>query len=153
MKINRDIKYLLVLCSLFFACERGNFNEVEEQIVNYVIENKIDANYILLLPETGCPGCISTAEYFLKDNSDNPELFTILTKIVSKKDFEIKTGIDLETNPYIFVDMAGTFSLNTENGIYPCLFIFDENKNVKEVQYQSPKNDFFEMLSSELNSD
>ncbi|WP_205720067.1 hypothetical protein [Fodinibius halophilus] len=121
----------------------------QEKITDFLTTEGIDSDYILLVPNSGCPGCISTAGLFIKDHYQNKNLFVILTRISSVKTFEIRTGIQVDSTSNIIVDQQNHFLINGKNKIYPALFTW-KNQRLEFKGYQKPKNDIFGYLQKKL---
>ena len=67
--MNKIILCLLVLS--FFSCKPHSFEQaVKRGIENYLDTTKVSYEYVMLVPNSGCTGCISDAEYFFKEYSD-----------------------------------------------------------------------------------
>ena len=99
-------------------------------------EKKISASY-LVIPGTGCSGCITFAEQFLKDNiQSHKNLKFILTKINSVKLLKAKLGIDLR-NPNLILDTLNQFGLGDLNSIYPTLYLFNQLGMLNKVSNSS----------------
>ena len=96
---------LLLLIAFSISCNKSK-KDVELEYLNQVVEDlKISPNikWVVILPGTGCPGCISEGELFLKENGKNPKFLFVLTKIQSVKLLKSKTGIDIKNSQNIYI--------------------------------------------------
>ncbi len=88
--------YIISFC--FIACNKKN-KEKEKVFLNNCIERlDIADNYqwIVILPGTGCHGCIQDGEFFMKKNIENNKVLFILTKVSSLKILQQKLGIQIK---------------------------------------------------------
>lgn len=93
---------------------------------------------ILVIPEAGCDGCISSSVYFVKDNfADLTRLGVIFTRIGSKKALRARIGTDLLNSPRTHIDEVDYLNFEPFNSIYP-LVVYLEDSKVSLIQEQSP---------------
>ncbi|WP_367915646.1 hypothetical protein [Leadbetterella sp. DM7] len=96
---------------------------------------------IIVLPNQGCEGCISSVENYVLTNF--PELNAtriIFTRISSVKLLKIRMGDSIFHAPNVIIDSTNLFEFpQTEATIYP-LFIKAENKKITDISVQSPEN-------------
>lgn len=155
--MNRRTLLYFFLAVFLISCTKhrnknSNLEEVKAKIKQHLKENNLHPSFVLLVPEAGCPGCVSSAQIFLRQFSKNPNLYTILTKVVSKKDFEIKTNINLKTAERIYVDKDEYFSFKGSNSIYPAVFTLNKSLKITNVQFQKPGSDAIGKLSEKLDN-
>lgn len=107
--------YLLpILCWIIVCCKgnvqnnaESNVNVKKEQFISFLKDFKKDYKRykkIILIPGSGCTGCINEAEtYFAKNvkNKDNLYIFTIIGDI---KVFKLNIFKDLYMNDNVIVD-------------------------------------------------
>lgn len=85
-----------------------------------------DCKAYLVIPNTGCTGCISSAESLLLDNyKTTKKIKFILTRIESYKNLYLKLKIDINDEPNILVDSNNVFSRKPFASIYPQVFFVD----------------------------
>lgn len=116
---------------------------LEDQIIELFNKNDKCFSDIIILPGTGCTGCITNAENFLKNNYQNNDYFFILTNITSLKLLNSKIGVNLTQNQNIYIDEENIFS-NYESAIYPVRLTYSciDNKPLS-VNFQKPGNNVF----------
>jgi copper chaperone CopZ len=106
----------------------------------------------LVIPNTGCSGCINSAEELLK--SVYPKTKTIkfiLTNIVSIKMLNLKLKIDVRNNEKILLDTENYFGQSRFNSIYPQIFFINQKTgSVYKRMEVSPTEDGLSELSKIL---
>ncbi|WP_026712492.1 hypothetical protein [Flavobacterium daejeonense] len=101
---------------------------------------------IVIIPGTGCSGCISESEIFLINNYMNKQILFILTNTKSIKSLNNKIGKNVKKLSNIYIDYDNVFS-HYENPIYPVVVTNDcDKKKVNNVSFQSPDNNAFKNL-------
>lgn len=131
---------------LFGSCKTEDYNS-EKYISNEVskllsLKNNCYKN-IIILPSTGCSGCITVAEDFFSNNYSNKEYLFVLTNIRSLKLLKNKTGIEVKNKENIYIDKKNIFS-NYENPIYPVVILNNCKKNkIENIYFQKPGNNAF----------
>ncbi|MES1220148.1 MAG: hypothetical protein ABUT20_31890 [Bacteroidota bacterium] len=133
---------------------KPSLNEINDDLANGLKSYSLQADpairYYVIIPGTGCGGCISGVESFLKDNYtkfDNTRF--ILTKIQSKKMLKIKLGIDI-TDRHLIIDSSDFFSQKSLYTIYPAFYFMDSTQKVSKFSYASPEENGLEKLTAEL---
>ena len=130
-----------VLISIYISCDK-NGTKVEIKHLKTAIEYlDIDdsINWIVILPELGCTGCIREAEMFMKENIENKEIMFVLTKISSLKILQQKININIHDYQNIYIDRENVFNIPTDNTIYPCIVKL-KNCTIVSYEFQSPDN-------------
>lgn len=112
------------------GCVKKNYNEdiiskierlLEEEIINY--------KYVVLIPNSGCTGCITTAENFFLENNKNKEIKFIFTYILSKKNLQLRLSSENLSRNNILLDISNKFYLpQYKESIYPIVFFIKEDK-------------------------
>lgn len=141
---------ILVCCSLwvFQAC-KSNHIEDFNTVIHKTVQPSVDLsklNYIVIIPNEGCGGCITYAEEFYKRNQDRDDILFVFTNIISRKILKQKVSINLK-NTYLDLDNAYLRAYPTDQSIYPCILAL-KSGNVTEIHYQSPKEDGFLLINS-----
>ncbi len=67
--------------------------------------------WIVILPGTGCHGCIQDGEFFMKKNIGNNKVLFILTKISSLKILQQKLGLQIKDHSNIYIDKENIFDM------------------------------------------
>ena len=101
-------------------------------------------DYVVIVPNQGCGGCITLAEEFYADFSACDNIRFIFTNILSKKMLNIKLEVN-KSNTYLDSNNDILKILPSEAKIYPCIISLNEGEVVK-ITYQSPKEDGFSII-------
>lgn len=122
---------------LIFISILGSCNSPQDDYTRNVLEmlqektsfQKKQYTHIVIIPGSGCPGCISEAESFFMDNS-NEKIFFIFTKIYSSKNLKLRLGIDKLNKENVYLDKENTISDYPLNeNLYPIIIdISDSDK-------------------------
>ena len=95
---------------------------------------------ILIIPNAGCDGCISTAETFVLDNYEKYEkLLVVFTRVSSLKSLKIRSNNRVLSSSLTIVDQKNQFSRDSLNSAYP-LVAFIKDSNIMSIEEQSPFN-------------
>jgi len=147
MKADRfHIIQLLVFSLLLFACSSEESRK-EQYLKDLVLEfsTSLDECHenIIVLPGSGCSGCITVGEDFLKNNHSEAGNYFILTNVTSLKILNHKLGLDVRTLPNVYIDRENKFS-NSTDLIYPAVIQRDcESGKIKSIAYQTTENNAF----------
>lgn len=83
----------------------------------------------MVLPTSGCTGCVQGAEQYLIDNVNDDSLLFILTEISSIKIVKIRFGSDILSHKNVHVDTLNYFyPYYYEEVIYPFVGEVSEGK-------------------------
>lgn len=139
--------FLFLLCLV--SCNRETKKEYA-YLSSYIEDFKPTKTYewIVILPEMGCSGCIQEGEYFLSKYASNKSILFILTNITSLKTLQNKAKIDIKTYPNIIVDRKG-YNLPSTNCIYPCIIKY-ENGQIVSYSFQSPVSQAFQDIRNSI---
>lgn len=98
---------------------------------------------IIVLPNQGCEGCISSVEDYVMTNFSKLKTTKIIfTRINSVKLLKIRMGDGIFHAPNVIIDSTNLFEFpNAEMAIYP-LFIKTENKKIVDILVKNPENAF-----------
>jgi hypothetical protein len=139
MMIKRILTALVLGISIFSCSEDWN-NRIERKLA--IIDSKMqsipDSFYYLIIPNSGCSGCISEAEMFVfkKMESVNP-MKVIYTRMTSEKIVRAYVE-DYSIRSRILFDSRNVFEYpDVKLEIYP-LLIFMKNQKVNKLVYQRP---------------
>lgn len=97
-----------------------------------ILEDKMDQfDAIIIIPGSGCTGCISQAELYFSNNKDNERVLFIFTNYYSYKNMSLRLGgSDNLCRNNVYLDDDNTFYLQEyAEHIYP-YYIAIENNNV-----------------------
>lgn len=101
--------------------------------------------WIVILPGTGCHGCIQDGEFFMKKNIGNNKVLFILTKISSLEILQQKLGLQIKDHSNIYIDKENIFDIPSNNSIYPCVIKLEKGK-ILTYAFQSPRSNAFHLL-------
>ena len=129
---------IVLFAILFCGCqleEKRRFQDLLDNKLN--ITN--DIQYVVIIPNEGCGGCISHMEDFYNRHKNNKSILYIFTNIVSKKILINKIGSPNENTILDYKNEIMNYYPNDKR-IYPCILEI-YNRKIKEVYYQSPFED------------
>lgn len=92
----------------------------------YPSENLESEVPFIIIPNAGCPGCISSAENLLIKYKGSNCIQFYLTRVVSKKKLKIKLGYDVLEYENIVLDSLDILSEVKVSGFYPVI-IYPDN--------------------------
>lgn len=121
---------LFVILLLLFSCKRTV--TYEENISNKLDDldkfNFQKYSHVVIIPGSGCSGCISEAEAFFLENYENDKIFFIFTKINSLKILRLRIG-DLLDRINVLIDLNDIFFIkNSTSSLYPVILNIQNNK-------------------------
>lgn len=108
------------------------------------IYNASQKEFIILIPNQGCGGCITVAENFYKQYQDREQFLFIFTNVISRKMLAFKVQIN-PGNTLIDTDDNFLKLLPQKERIYPCILYVREGR-IEALFYQSPKEAGFEIV-------
>lgn len=118
---------------------------LESQIINLISSSTKECyDSIIILPGTGCTGCITKIEDFFIENYKNSDFLFVLTNITSVKTMNHKVKDDLTQVANVYLDFENVFS-RYESSIYPVSIVIDCDKlEVKKIDFLGPDQNIFE---------
>lgn len=95
---------------------------------------KID--FVIIIPNEGCGGCITYAEEFYSLNKDKNNMIFIFTNIISMKDLKYKIIVNTNTT---FLDTENRYlsAYPKDKQIYPCILKI-KNGKIYQINFQTP---------------
>lgn len=126
-------KYIFALILCFISCKKTDTYEDKisnklESLDNFSFQNY---SFVIIIPGSGCTGCISEAESFFHENIDNENVFFIFTKINSVKNLRLRFG-NLLDRINVLVDQKDSFYIrDTNTSIYPVIIYIQNKGNLK----------------------
>ena len=129
--MNKVFIYIFVFL-LFFGCRPESFEHaVKKSFDSYLDTATNSYQYIMLIPNSGCTGCISDAEYFFKEYNNSEEIFFIFTHVISKKDLRIRLGKERLQRKNVLIDSDNLFYFERfPESIYPIVAVIKDQKVV-----------------------
>ena len=145
--MNKVIIFILGLL-LFIGCQPTTFEQAVKKSFDYYLDTaSVKCQYIMLIPNSGCTGCISDAEYFFKEYNGNDEILFIFTHVISKKDLRIRIGKENLQRKNVLIDSDNRFYFEEfQESIYPIIAVIKDRKvvalkdHVFLIEKYPPKN-------------
>jgi hypothetical protein len=127
---------IMVFC---INCTRRAYNvEIAEKVEMLLEKDTLDYDYIVIIPGSGCSGCISIAEQFFLDNVSDGKMKFILTKNASKKGLILRLHEENLKRENVLVDIDNNFYLiGYEEKIYPIIASVKKKKVIQVRQLSS----------------
>lgn len=148
MKLENKILLLLIL--IFISCthieNKKQFSQVIQNIFN--VEDLKQTDYIVIIPNHGCAGCITSLELFYNNNREASNIKYIFTNIISSKILKQKIKINNE-NTYLDYNNDILNAYPAEKQIYPCILEI-ENGEIINIYYQSPKENGLSKINTHI---
>lgn len=134
MKIKLKI-YIVIALSLIAGCKRTDYKDTLEIKINqFLISEKHEYDYVVIIPNSGCTGCITNAENYFIKNVNNNRIKFIFTQILSNKELELRLKKENIKKPNVYIDNSDTFFLTGyQDNIYPYIATISNNKII-EIQ-------------------
>lgn len=126
------IGYVLICVLHVFSCSSASeYGKALSEKVSSVLSDDLDSyDCIVIIPGTGCSGCIGNAErYFVQHVRDSRMMF-ILTGIVSRKNLDIKyrrSGF-LERDNVVVDENNSFYFPELHDSIYPFQLVLKDGK-------------------------
>lgn len=144
--MNTIFNHLVFAFVLSFICSCSKTqNEQLQSELNHLesyqaFEDLNEKQFLLVLPRTGCTGCIDSAEEFIINDSKrySNSLNVLLTDIISFKTVKIKFGTNVN-NPNWYIDSEDFSNGIIKSTIYPIIIEYKNNKIIKS-EFVSPNN-------------
>lgn len=121
-------------------------------IINFY-DLKINSHSVfMIIPNSGCDGCITTAEQFVKQHSTQYEdVLFVFTNINSMKKLQNSLGASVINKPNVITDTNNLFKYPiSKNEIYPLIIYISDGEIIK-IDEQSPSQNGISNLLSYLN--
>jgi hypothetical protein len=148
---NNKFNFLIlinILClTLLLSCDsdRSDKEYIGKELNRIVSGLSQCYDYVVILPGSGCKGCITEGELFFKDNQANENILFVLTKIHSLKTLSHKVGFDIKKSKNVHLDLEN--KIVPYDNIYPILIKYDCNKlEINGIEYQKPGVNVFDQL-------
>lgn len=142
-------KYGFLIISIA-CCSGSELRDINKKIKEYLPADIHKYNYILLIPNSGCHGCINSVESFMRESysfDSNTRIFFILTGYPTAKNARIRFGNILE-NENIHLDTINRFSGFPFIDSYPLLLVFSDKEIVKRLEIKpSTSEDVFKLIN------
>ncbi len=138
-------KYLFFLALLLIGscqnCSNSNVNDSSMRLIeSFEYYDLLKNKTILVIPNAGCEGCITSAESFTVENFEiSNKIAFVFTNISSTKILKGKLGADVYFHQNVYIDSLNHFYSGELMNIYPVILYQKNNRVVKTVEV-SPIN-------------
>ena len=140
MKTNRTLRTLknklLITCASLLLLHAGvscmgkiSYEKLMEKQLAEIFPPSFLSNYrcIVLIPNSGCSGCVQEAEDYFLQHQNNKDVLFIFTNFPSQKTLTIKLGKDSLTQSNVWLDNDNSFYYpEYVESIYPCVIFLKE---------------------------
>jgi carbonic anhydrase len=101
-------------------------------------------DYIIIIPNQGCGGCITAAEEFYKKQKMSKNMKFIFTNIISQKTLKRKIQV-FSHNTFLDTSNIMLKSYPKNKSLYPCILKLKDGA-IAGIVYQSPTENGFNNL-------
>lgn len=132
--------YLFIMSMM--GCSSGSdIAFFQDAIEQSDITKKYDI--ILVIPGTGCHGCITGVEFFVKEHiQEYDNVLFVFTGVKSIKVLKMKLGNEIMDKRNVQLDLDNVFlNYTIKDAIYPVV-VYLKNKRVCHIEYVSPANKY-----------
>lgn len=139
--------YIVCVC-VFYGCSH---TENDYKKIADIVNDDISLNtvkYIVVIPQEGCGGCITTAEEFYNNHIDNKDIVFVLTNVMSMKAIKHRLNFDA-SNTIIDINNEIADLLPENQQIYPAVITL-QNGIATDIHFQSPDEDALLDLDNQL---
>lgn len=140
------LSFLLIAVIPSCSSKRATIDKFNNSIFKELpgIYNASQKEFIILIPNQGCGGCITTAENFYKQYQEREQFLFIFTNVISRKMLAFKVQIN-PGNTLIDTDDTFLKLLPAKERIYPCILYIKKGK-IEALFYQSPQEAGFDIV-------
>ena len=133
MRKNR-IKLFILLFWVFFSCRENKYTPYQK-IIDQTDFKKNKYKKILVIPNEGCSGCISSAtDYAVNNISKTDSIFIVFTNIHDIKKLKLSLRSFLSYK-FVRLDTINHFSSSKIKSIYPQYWHIKNGKIIKIQNY------------------
>ena len=131
-------RMILLLSVIIISCQGNNLYSFYSNGLLKNIPNCNNFEYYIIIPNAGCPGCITNAEDFLVKNLNSSKYFFIITNYSSKKALLQKFNRDILNSKNIVLDTTNIyFASRYKESNYPISILLEGNM-VKKITIGTP---------------
>lgn len=142
----RTTKYIsaLLILSILISCGKKNTDssQLQESFdLAGINVNEWQSKAVIILPNSGCSGCINSVETFLNGSAleYKDKLFLVFTKVASVKTTTIRMGLNSYPAQNYYFDLENRFYDEENVNNYPILIEF-KNGSIVFQETVSPDN-------------
>lgn len=123
---------IMTVMMIFLGCRASHEdygNTIFSTATRILEEKASQYDAIIIIPGSGCTGCISQAELYFSKNKDNERLLFIFTNYYSYKNMSLRLGgSDVLSRNNVYLDADNTFYLHEyPEHIYPYYITIENN--------------------------
>lgn len=141
--------FIIVILFALSSCsieEKKNEKYLSKHIITLMPTLDKCYSKVIILPGSGCSGCITVGENFFKDNYNNCEYLFILTNITSIKILNYKTGVNISQLSNVISDYNNVYA-QYNLSIYPTVIKYNCKKGkIESIIYQKPGSNAFDKI-------
>lgn len=129
--IRLAILFSILLVSSLLSCSTGEKNtEVSSFLNGFEGLSTTESCSVVILPFSGCTGCISSVEFFVKENVFlDSSLYVVVTNLPFKKQASLRYGEEFMRHPRVYVDEENRWPTSgIQSDIYPALVHIEEGR-------------------------
>jgi hypothetical protein len=128
MKFTSNTYVVLFIITLVVGCSENNISDKQliQSILSLDIFDEKKHKVILIMPSTGCSGCISSLEEFVRENNSS-SLLLILTNSPSQKDALHRLNLVNPLCDYFWDSDKVFHDSNDDQAVYPKIIYWDED--------------------------
>lgn len=150
--------YVFCVCAvmlMFFAgcSNEGSGKELIDGINGFLTDHfdrcRLDSlNYIIIIPNQGCAGCVNVAELFYRDFSERNDILFIFSNIQSVKMLHHKISVN---NANTIIDTANVYlnMFQQKEAIYPTAIVMKDG-SASAILMQSPRQPGLRVIRNHL---
>ena len=142
----------LLLCAFIVVSCGNSAKEKEWKVVEQALTDlNIGSNYewVVIIPGTGCHGCIIGGEMFMKEHIQDERILFVLVNPSSLKILQQKLELDLSDYSNVVIDKEERYHLPIDNSIYPCVIELKDGE-LQGYSFQSPSTSALHELEQQL---
>lgn len=136
----------MIIGLMGFSCNKKDYMEsFDIQLRTDFTEKQLEKiDFVIIIPNEGCGGCITYAEEFYSLNKDKNNMIFIFTNIISMKDLKYKINVNTNTT---FLDTENRYlsAYPKDKQIYPCILKF-KNGKIDQIKFQTPTEESLKLI-------
>ena len=127
---------IFIISTMLFGCRKLDYSSELSKLIERELGSSLCSyEMIILIPGTGCTGCITNAESYFSNNINNKKLLFILTNNYSEKGLALRLGKDNISKSNVIIDREDIYYLKDyEEKIYPIIVKISDGKIIQMQQ-------------------
>jgi hypothetical protein len=143
---------IIILSLLFVYCSerKSARQDLRDVMIEICSEQEISDRTIVIVPQTGCPGCITKAFLFLKDITDagRKDVLFVINNISDKKLLRNRLSSYYMESPCVCLDMSNQLIEKGYHSIYPQVYFYESDQIVEQWTMDPDNNDKWDLLKN-----